>query len=142
MPPTPNRRVTDKITEELLDLIKKEDREPEKGVLLILYQISELISFNANLVQEIHSTLAQQNKVFEAHRSQNLEYINKGKGAWKVLAIVLIAFKGLLVSAAAFAYFDYTKLKDKVTENGQGYKEHYRHHNDLVKIPLKPLSHK
>lgn len=109
-----NRRATDKITEEILELIKKEEREPEKGTLLILYQISDLIASNTRLVHEMHDTLMAQNSAFEQHKEKSMEYLNKGKGAWRVLAIALVAFKMVLLGMLSFLYSDYSTLKKRV----------------------------
>lgn len=108
------RRATDRITSELLELIRKEDKEPEKGVLLILYQMSELISDNAELVKTIDESITNHNKEFAKHKEESLGYLNKAKGAGRVLLTSIVIFKVLMLSILSFLYSDYKELKTKV----------------------------
>lgn len=111
-----DRRASDRITAELLELIKKESREPEKGVLLILYQMSELVTTNVSLVREVKKSVSAHNKVFEEHKEESLGYLNKAKGGWKVLLASVALFNILLLSALGYIFGDYKELKKGVAK--------------------------
>jgi len=106
----------DRLEEELVERIKKEKGEKEKGILLLLYKISTTIEDNSKQIGMLSVTLQECGDNIKEYKAVNLEYINKGKGAWKVLLIVLGIFHGLLVSGMSFAYLDYKDVKQRIAE--------------------------
>lgn len=108
MAPNQYRRSSD-LGELNIDALIAEENDPGKRTLLLL-----LSSLNANLIantkttEVVSSDLAALGSAFSVHAANEEALMNKGRGAWKVLATVM----GLAQIGITFAL---VALMDKIT---------------------------
>jgi hypothetical protein len=118
--------VASRISDELLKLIDQEVDKKDRSILLILYQISQLLENSSNNISDLHEEVLVCREELGIHKRQLdkrfLNYdalINRGKGAWAVTGKVLIVLQALFTAVAIAGsahYFDTIKRLDALEQ--------------------------
>lgn len=100
-------RVRDaEVKEKLLILIEAEPDPKERARLMIMMQISDILIDNVRAVRGLSDEMHSHRVEFADHIKKELEYINQGKGMWRVLAVVLS------IAQAIIGYSFWTHVED------------------------------
>lgn len=109
----------DKTDEEILALIRNARDDDQKGHLVVLYQVNRNQIRIASLLSEVVNRLEAQEKATEEHS----ELVSKGAGAWRALAMTMVAVVGLfgvVGTLAGYIWFGTVEsLKEVVRENAE-----------------------
>lgn len=112
-------RDPDNTDDEILTLIRNARDDESKGHLVILYQVNRNQIKIAALLSEVVNRLEAQEKATEKHS----EMVSKGVGAWRALAITMVAVVGLfgaVGSLAGYIWFGTVdELRSVIRENAE-----------------------
>lgn len=107
----------DKTDDEILALIRNAKDDDQKGHLVVLYQVNRNQIRIASLLSEVVNRLETQEKAVEKHH----EIVTKGAGAWRALAMTMVAVVGLfglVGTLAGYIWFGTVdELKGVIKEN-------------------------
>ena len=109
------------IAEKLLKMIEAE--EGDKGQLLILYQISQLLDASAQTVGDLHEEVIVCREELKLHKKEiDLKFttydevVNKGKGMWAASGKLLIIAQAIFTVVAAFGSVHYFETVNMATD--------------------------
>ena len=83
------RRVSDAEAAKLSDMLEQENDASKRALLLVLSSLNANLMANTAATESIRKDLTAHLSSYQVHMEVTTEYINKGKGAWKVFAWVL-----------------------------------------------------
>lgn len=86
---TAHRREADRVLMDIEDMIIKENDPHQRAFLVVLNSINISLVANTRTVHDIGRKLEAHLDNFEKHATNEEALINKGRGAWNVLAWVL-----------------------------------------------------
>lgn len=93
------RRETDRILMDIEDMIIKEEDAHQRAFLVVLNSINTSLVTNTRTVHDIQRKLETHLKNFENHTSNEEAIMNKGRGAWNILAWVLSIAQIVVIGA-------------------------------------------
>lgn len=70
-------------------MILEESDKKQRAFLIVLHAINTNLIANTTTIREVSTKLETHLEQFEAHTTQENALLNKGRGAWKVLAWVI-----------------------------------------------------
>jgi hypothetical protein len=86
----PMRRETDKIASlDIEQMILAEDDQKQRAFLIVLHSINKSLIANTETIREVSDKLEMHLENFENHTKSEEALMNKGRGAWKVVAWVI-----------------------------------------------------
>jgi len=83
------RRLSDKYPLDIEQMIINEPDAKQRAFLIVLNSINQSLISNTSTVRDISAKLETHLDNFELHASNEEALMNRGKGAWKVMAWVL-----------------------------------------------------
>lgn len=83
------RRVTDKTVHDIEQMIADEDDHKQRAFLIVLNSINNSLIANTHTIREVSTKLETHLTNFETHTKEEDALLNKGRGAWKVVAWVV-----------------------------------------------------
>lgn len=92
-----NRRATDVEASKLNAMLESENDASKRALLLVLSSLNSNLVANTTATDSIRKDLTAHLTAYQGHMELTTEYINKGKGAWKVFAWVLAVAQVLLI---------------------------------------------
>jgi len=92
-----NRRASDAEAAKLSDMLEQENDASKRALLLVLSSLNSNLVANTAATDSIRKDLTAHLTAYQTHMETTTEYINKGKGAWKVFAWVLGLAQVLLI---------------------------------------------
>jgi len=84
-----NRRATDKLPLDIDQLIMQEDDPKQRAFLIVLNSINNSLIANTETIKDVSEKLDAHLTNYENHVEQEDALLNKGRGAWKVMAWVI-----------------------------------------------------
>lgn len=109
----------DNTDEEILNLIRKAKDDDQKGHLVVLYQVNRNQVKIATLLSEVVNRLEEQETETKKYR----ELVSRGTGAWRALALTMVAVVGLFGAIGAMAGYIWfgtvDELKKVIRENAE-----------------------
>lgn len=84
-----NRRATDKLPLDIDQLIMQEDDPKQRAFLIVLNSINNSLIANTETIKDVSEKLDTHLTSYEKHVEQEDALLNKGRGAWKVMAWVI-----------------------------------------------------
>ena len=84
-----NRRATDKLPLDIDQLIMQEDDPKQRAFLIVLNSINNSLIANTETIKDVSEKLDAHLTSYENHVEQEDALLNKGRGAWKVMAWVI-----------------------------------------------------
>ena len=91
------RRASDMEATKLADMLEREDDASKRALLLVLTSLNANLMANTAATESIRKDLTAHLSSYQVHMEVTTEYINKGKGAWKVFAWVLAVAQTILI---------------------------------------------
>lgn len=91
------KRRADKRQDEIEKLISAENDPKQRALMIVLQSINQSLIANTICTQGIQSDVTQHRKDFVTHAMNEEALINKGKGAWWVMATVLTILQGVVI---------------------------------------------
>jgi hypothetical protein len=85
----PKRRASDRQTLNIEDMIANENDPKQRAFLIVLNSINNSLLANTSTIREVSTKLETHLTLFESHAEAEEALMNKGRGAWTVLAWVL-----------------------------------------------------
>ena len=97
-----NRRATDKRVHNIEEMIAEENDPRQRSFLIVLNSINNSLLANTRTITEVSGKLDAHLTAFEAKSAEDTALLNKGRGAWKIIAWVLgIAQMGVFAAYVA-----------------------------------------
>lgn len=87
--PEHNRRATDARTLDIESMIAAEDDSKQRAFLIVLNSINNSLVANTSTIRDISEKLETHLTNFDTHTQNEEATLNKGRGAWRVIAAVL-----------------------------------------------------
>lgn len=84
-----NRRATDKLPLDIENMILQEDDLKQRAFLIVLNSINKSLMANTETIREVSEKLESHLENFDSHTREEDARLNKGRGAWKILAWVI-----------------------------------------------------
>ena len=84
-----NRRATDKLPLDIDQMIMQEDDPKQRAFLIVLNSINNSLIANTETIKEVSEKLDAHLTSYEKHVEQEDALLNRGRGAWKVMAWVI-----------------------------------------------------
>jgi len=84
-----NHRATDKLPLDIDQLIMQEDDPKQRSFLIVLNSINNSLIANTETIKDVSEKLDAHLTNYENHVEQEDALLNKGRGAWKVMAWVI-----------------------------------------------------
>jgi len=84
-----NRRATDKLPLDIDQLIMQEDDPKQRAFLIVLNSINNSLIANTETIKDVSEKLDAHLTSYENHVEQEEALLNRGRGAWKVMAWVI-----------------------------------------------------
>ena len=84
-----NRRATDKLPLDIDQLIMAEDDPKQRAFLIVLNSINNSLIANTETIKDVSEKLDAHLTSYENHVEQEEALLNRGRGAWKVMAWVI-----------------------------------------------------
>lgn len=84
-----NRRATDKLPLDIDQLIMQEDDPKQRSFLIVLNSINNSLIANTETIKDVSEKLDAHLTSYENHVEQEDALLNRGRGAWKVMAWVI-----------------------------------------------------
>lgn len=84
-----NRRATDKLPLDIDQLIMQEDDPKQRTFLIVLNSINNSLIANTETIKDVSEKLDAHLTSYENHVEQEEALLNRGRGAWKVMAWVI-----------------------------------------------------
>lgn len=84
-----NRRATDKLPLDIDQLIMQEDDPKQRTFLIVLNSINNSLIANTETIKDVSEKLDAHLTSYENHVEQEDALLNRGRGAWKVMAWVI-----------------------------------------------------
>lgn len=84
-----NRRATDKLPLDIENMILQEDDLKQRAFLIVLNSINKSLIANTDTIREVSEKLESHLENFDSHTREEDARLNKGRGAWKILAWVV-----------------------------------------------------
>lgn len=84
-----NRRATDKLPLDIDNMILQEDDLKQRAFLIVLNSINKSLMANTETIREVSEKLESHLENFDSHTREEDARLNKGRGAWKILAWVV-----------------------------------------------------
>ena len=84
-----NLRATDKLPLDIDQLIMQEDDPKQRAFLIVLNSINNSLIANTETIKDVSEKLDAHLTNYENHVEQEDALLNKGRGAWKVMAWVI-----------------------------------------------------
>ena len=84
-----NRRATDKLPLDIDQLIMQEDDPKQRAFLIVLNSINNSLIANTETIKDISEKLDTHLTSYDKHVEQEEALLNRGRGAWKVMAWVI-----------------------------------------------------
>lgn len=84
-----NRRATDKLPLDIDQLIMQEDDPKQRAFLIVLNSINNSLIANTETIKDISEKLDAHLTSYDNHVEQEEALLNRGRGAWKVMAWVI-----------------------------------------------------
>jgi hypothetical protein len=109
------RRASDIEASKLSDMLEKENDESKRALLLVLSSLNANLMANTAATESIRKDLTAHLSSYQVHMEITTEYINKGKGAWKVVAWVLGLAQVLLIGIVASVHTDMRAFSNSIT---------------------------
>ena len=94
-----NRRAADIESDKLTAMLEGEDDASKRSLLLVLSSLNANLIANTAATDSIRKDLTSHLNSYQEHMVATAEFINKGKGAWKVVAWVLSIAQMLLIAS-------------------------------------------
>lgn len=91
------RRVSDLEATKLFEMLENENDASKRALLLVLSSLNANLMANTAATESIRKDLTAHLSSYKDHMEVTKEYINKGKGAWRVFAWVLGAVQLLMI---------------------------------------------
>ena len=95
------RRESDRVLMDIEDMIIKEDDPHQRAFLVVLNSINISLVANTRTVTDIGRKLEAHLVNFETHTANEAALMNKGRGAWNILAWVLSIAQVAVIGAYA-----------------------------------------
>jgi hypothetical protein len=96
-------------------MLEKEDDASKRALLLVLSSLNANLMANTAATESIRKDLTAHLSSYQVHMEVTTEYINKGKGAWKVFAWVLGIAQTLLVLGMDSVHTDMKAYTSAIT---------------------------
>lgn len=84
-----NRRATDKLPRDIENMILQEDDPKQRAFLIVLNSINNSLIANTDTIRNVSDKLESHLQNFDTHTKEEDARLNKGRGAWKILAWVI-----------------------------------------------------
>ena len=84
-----NRRATDKLPLDIDQMIMQEDDPKQRAFLIVLNSINNSLIANTETIKDVSEKLDAHLTSYENHVEQEDALLNRGRGAWKVMAWVI-----------------------------------------------------
>lgn len=84
-----NRRATDKLPLDIDQLIMQEDDPKQRAFLIVLNSINNSLIANTETIKDVSEKLDAHLTSYENHVEQEDALLNRGRGAWRVMAWVI-----------------------------------------------------
>lgn len=84
-----NRRATDKLPLDIDQLIMAEDDPKQRAFLIVLNSINNSLIANTETIKDVSEKLDAHLTSYENHVEQEEALLNRGRGAWRVMAWVI-----------------------------------------------------
>lgn len=84
-----NRRATDKLPLDIDQLIMQEDDPKQRAFLIVLNSINNSLIANTETIKDVSEKLDAHLTSYEQHVEKEDAILNKGRGAWKVVAWII-----------------------------------------------------
>lgn len=84
-----NRRATDKLPLDIDQLIMQEDDPKQRAFLIVLNSINNSLIANTETIKDVSEKLDAHLTSYENHVEQEEALLNRGRGAWRVMAWVI-----------------------------------------------------
>lgn len=91
-------------------MIADENDPKSRAMLIVLNSINASLVQNTQTVRDLHIKFETHLTNYSDHTASEAELVNRGKGAWKILAWVLGAAQTLLVALFIGVQSDLSKL--------------------------------
>lgn len=108
------RRESDRVLMEIEDMIIKEDDPHQRAFLVVLNSINISLVANTRTVTDIGCKLEAHLINFESHTKNEEALMNKGRGAWNILAWVLSIAQIAVIGAYANMTNEISSLASQV----------------------------
>lgn len=119
---------SDAIQKQIMDLITEADSPKDKAYLLLLNQMGESMRTNTSVTIRLARTMENHIERFADHEKMESELINKTKGAWWVLAGVLILGQALGVTLINNSLENDERIEKRLDILEQWQHGHKQHH--------------
>ena len=110
-----NRRLEDMGADRLFTMLEEENDASKRALLLILSNLNTNLVANTAATESIRKDLTTHLNSYQSNMAVTTEYINKGKGAWKVFAWVIGLAQALLVFTVSSLRSDITTFQKDIT---------------------------
>ena len=84
--------------EDIEQLIAAENDPKQRSVLIVLNSLSTALLANTETIERVSDKIDAHLTTFEAKAAADTELLNKGRGAWKILAWALSIAQGLVLA--------------------------------------------
>lgn len=84
-----NRRVTDRHSLSIEEMISTEDDSKARALLILLHSLNLSLIANTATITRVSDRLDEHLTLYDKHTTESAALINKGRGAWKVIAWIL-----------------------------------------------------
>ena len=98
-----NRRATDKLPLDIDQLIMAEDDPKQRAFLIVLNSINNSLIANTETIKDVSEKLDAHLTSYENHVEQEEALLNRGRGAWKVMAWVISGVQVIALGIWAMA---------------------------------------
>lgn len=98
-----NRRATDKLPLDIDQLIMQEDDPKQRAFLIVLNSINNSLIANTETIKDVSEKLDAHLTSYENHVEQEDALLNRGRGAWRVMAWVISGVQVIALGIWAMA---------------------------------------
>lgn len=92
--------------DKLAAMLEQENDARTRALLLVLTSLNSNLVANTTATESIRKDLTAHLSSYQSHMETTAEYINKGKGAWKVFAWVLGVLQAILLVIVGSVHTD------------------------------------
>ena len=107
----------DRTTQEIETLIMKEGDPKQRAFLIVLNNINKSLLANTHTVRDVSAKLEEHLDNFAKHAEAEEALMNKGKGAWVVVAWVLGIVQLIGLGIWQSARMDLSTISQTITQN-------------------------
>lgn len=126
-----NRREADRFSSDIEEMISNEPDQRQRAQLMVLYNINLSLMANTRTIQDVKLDFDEHRTAYEERTAREAALMNRGIGAWKVIAWVLGLAQAVLLAGAGYVANDLREIHVYMQEG--------RTVNSLIEIRLKQL---